>query len=249
MVRRYGRRKRWHFNASANLPFVGKTRVAFGSGKARAQKRAMYKIARTVVRKTTTPKQFINTKLGLAPTAHTMYTYNVLDQITKGTDDENRIGEHIHLKNFLLNIQTTSSQIDQAVDNGVEKYMRIIALTDNAQYTGSGYPGTGFGYSDLFQHNDKTLNMVSPILKENVTVLKDRVYKICDGNLSKTIQSKHIKFNVPLNRNFVYQDGSTYGKTWNLYIVVIVDVPTVTPATYINSVYSWGSHLNFSDTQ
>lgn len=258
--RRFGRRrfrkKRWYVSAGANLPFIGKTNVSFGSGAKSKQKRAMYSIAKKVVRSTVEPKRFINRldeETGL--TQNTVYTHNITELITKGTDDDNRIGERIHLKNLLVDYEVHGVFAGNALYDGYHKQFRILVIKSRHEFSTSGWDsGATFGSTELFEHGHVNHFMKGPILKENVTVLFDKC--ITYQHPSKTdvnISNKNGVFNVPLDCTYQYNDqfatSSTFGKNWNLYLVLIPHIPGGTTAESMQSEFNFAYHINFSDTK
>lgn len=256
--RRFGRRrfhkKRWYVSAGANLPFIGKTNVSFGSGTKSKQKRAMYSIAKKVVRSTVEPKRFINnineqTQL----LQNTIYTHNVTELIVKGTDDDNRIGERMHLKNLLIDYQFHGVQTGEAVWKGFKKQARLLVLRSRHEFTTSGW-GSGFGSTELMEQQHVNHFMKGPILKENVTVLHDSLITYQSGSLTdKAVSCKQGVINIPLNCTFQYNDqfatSSTFGKNWNLYIILIPHIPGGTTSANSESEFNFGYHVNFSDTK
>lgn len=250
---RFRRRKRWYFSAGAKLPFIGKTNVSFGSGtKARKSKRAMYSIAKKVVRSTVEPKRFIYAINEVTNwTQNTIYTHNIMQLIAKGTDDDNRIGERIHLKNLLIDYQLHGVYQGNAVYDGYFKQVRFLVIRARQEHTGTDWI-SGFGSSDIFEQNHVNHFMKGPLLKENITVLYDKL--ITFEKPSKTDYNVSVKqgvINIPLNCTFQYNDISTSitGKWWNLYLVAIPHIPGGSTAQTMSMESNIGYHLNFSDTK
>lgn len=259
--RRFGykkRGKRWYFNAGANLPFVGRTNVSFGTGS--KQKRSMYNIAKKVVRSTVEPKRFIYNINGVTDTTqNTIYTHNISQLIAKGTDDHQRIGERIHLKNLFVSM--TAIAVNQGLEPQVyDKYpkqYRLLVLKARQEHTGTDWI-SGFGSTELFEHEDSVSPnpnhfMKGPIQKENVTVLASKTVTFHkssdDSGMYRTFNQQ--VFNVPLNMSFQYNDVSTsiLGKWYNLYLVLIPHIPGGSTAASMESEFNLAYHLNWSDTK
>lgn len=246
---RHGRRKRWYFKAGANLPIIGKTNIALGTSKA---KRSMYAIAKKVVRSNLEPKRNIGKIDNFAPLNAGIYTFNPMELILKGTDDVNRIGERIFLKNMQVGFSILNVQDQVNADYGHQKDIRIMLIKSKDNLTTGGTWASGFGSTTLFQQSLIGYNMITPINKERVSVLFDRKYKITDGDTAKKATTKWIKFNIPLDQSFQFDDqgSSVYSKWGNLYLVFVIMAnglasAAALPGTSMNMEY----HINFADSK
>lgn len=251
--RAYPQRKRWYFNAGANLPIVGKTNVSFGSG----TKKAIRSIAKQVVRNTVEPKRWnyeINNKDNF--TNGTIYCFNIMENIVKGTDDVNRLGERIHLKNLLVKYNFEGDHVSNGGANtsfGRQLYFRImlVGLKENITTAGDWSSAT-LGASTLFENYNIGHLMMSSVNKEKVTVFSDKKICVNTGDANKVYWTKYHTLAKTLDKSFQYDDQSTstFSKGLNYYLVVIPYESQTASSTNLPVLnMTTTMHLNFSDTK
>lgn len=241
----YGKKKRWYFGASANLPIVGKTSIGFGSGKA---KRA---IINTVRRGLEDPQHKLWSKPGNGPpdtvmSHNTIYTLNLTGNINKGDDEDNRTGETIHLEALKFRVHFTSVSGQVTNGNRPKTFRVMIVKHDGDHLGGFDVFGGGLGSTDLFQGN------TNPVFEwpnpKNVTVLYDNKVKITPV-INTEQYEKECSDILKLNTPFTYKSDQNYGKTWNLYLVIMGYEPSgTTGTTTIGRAYFHGD-LIFKDSR
>lgn len=217
--------------------------------------KSMLNLVKRAIRSTVEPKRFvyaINEVLNLHQ--NIVYTHNITEGIVKGTDDMNRIGERIHFKNLFVDFQALSLNDTSGVIDNYLKMFRILVIKSRDEFSTSDWSTSGFAASDLFEHNEANHFMRGPLLKENVTVLHDSMHQYSKGSSQDAyVSCKNGVFNVPLNCTYQYNDifatSSTFGKWWNLYLVLIPHVPGGSTDASIESEFTVGYHINFTDTK
>lgn len=248
-TRSYGRKKRWYVNAGANLPFVGKTNVSFGTTK---RARSLNATIKKVVRNTTAPKSYeediLNTFTGGLKN-NTIFTTNLSGQIVQGTDDDDRIGDVIHLK-YLSMKGRLSQTLTDATERHYPTWWRFLLIKSDKEYTTGNAFGTGFGGTDLFKPYSTGSQLIYiPIDRQNVTVLKQWEYKM-QSNTTLNSHTKICDLSTKLDMTIKFKDGTIFGKNNNLYLVVIFsNVNKATSDAIADSGLDLAWHVDFSDTK
>jgi hypothetical protein len=163
-------------------------------------------------------------------TDNQIFTMGITQGVGPGTGNNQRIGDSIFLEALKINGHFQSSE----VSNGY-KYRILV-----------GYSGEEYGTLVLASGNLNTGELFLPSGGENVnkivnpksfTAIYDEVVDInsqIEGD--GTIQS--FRATIPLKRNFDYQQAtSVYGKTVNLYVVVIGYAIGTVDASPIGAIY------------
>jgi len=163
-------------------------------------------------------KHYANTALG-ALTHNTINTIIPTTGITQGLTNTNRIGDHVQL--CALKIK---GSFNTAVAANGYSYRIIIGYTGE-EYNLPTVFGSGLSSTELFIANTdanwETNGIINP---KAFTVLSDTTYDI-NSQISAVADCLSYGFTVPLNTKLDYQsNGSLYGKTRNLAIVVIGSV-------------------------
>jgi len=160
-----------------------------------------------------------NTQLDTAVTSGlthgNIYTTNITSKITIGDTNADRDGDAIYLVSLKVNgaisTSTTAAGYTYRILVGWsgEEYA-VTASTAGLVAAEIFLPNTGSARPELAIINPKAF-----------TVLYDEVVTV-NSQTPTTADAHHLKFNVPINQKFPYQAaGSTFGKTKNLYLVVM----------------------------
>jgi len=202
-------RKRWYFNAGANLPIIGKTNVSFGSG---LQKRSIVNLVR---RRLEDPlhKTISNSNTNLLE--NTLYTVNLSGNIPQGDGDGNRSGDTIHIDALKIKLHFNTQDVDNK-QVPVEYRVMIVKHDVDGQGGSDAWLSSTLGANDLFFGNN--LIICEQTNSKKVTVLYDKICRITpQQNATSTCTLSEI---LRLNSTFTYKTGTNYGKFYNYYLVV-----------------------------
>jgi len=150
-------------------------------------------------------------------THNTLYTFGPSQTIVRGTANDQRIGDSVHLLALKVNGFVGSNA---AITKAVE--VRIITLWSGEEYA------CGTSLTSGLTMGEVMLTSATPgwapnglINPKAVTVLDDRVINL-NNSIALVADVESINYSVPLNCDFDYQaSGSVYGKNRNLYVVVM----------------------------
>lgn len=236
----FRRRKRWYFQAGANLPFLGKTTVGFGTTKG---KRSLKNIVKNVVRNQMEESKHITFYANQTQTHNTIYTLNPLGTITNSTSSSGMIGDSIFLSG--LKIKLYLEQDNTFVQNS---HVRFMIVEHDADYLSGGTNwGSGLGSSELFQPNTATTITLNGLHNAKlVNVLFDKTYGFTKDQATGA-KSKIADIFLKLNKKFTFKTGTGYGKFRNLYFVTIGHVPGGTTGTSVTNYINISTDLIFKD--
>lgn len=247
------RRKRWSLSGHIKTPFGYSAGLSFNS-KRGLQKRAMYGIAKKVVRNTVLPKtkeqaQFNVFVGGPQPKSGTIYTHNFLKYITQGTSDDDRVGDEIYVKNIAMNLK-----LSQTTTNANEKwhsmFWRVMVVSTPKEHNTTNFD-SGIGTSDIFHDFTDGNQIVAISVDKDLSckVLFDKTYKL-QTNSTITSMSKNCKINVNVNKPFRYKEGTVFGKYNNYYLLLIPLNENIATGIILNdSSCDLAYHINFSDSK
>jgi len=193
----------------------------------RRKKRKAIPSFRTLVERTKPTKHFTISQ-GQTFTQNTLYTANVTAGVVQGDGIANRDGDSITLTGLKINGQYFSDAVAGAYT------FRIMVGYSGEEYGGSAF-ASGLGSTELFQPNTAvsftTLGTVNP---RAFTILHDQKIDL-NSQIASVVDVASMSIYVPLNNaKFDYQaSGSVYGKTKNLYVVVMACVGGGTPGTTV----------------
>lgn len=150
-------------------------------------------------------------------THNTIYTCNLTAGVAVGTADNQRIGDSIQLCALKLNGLLSSNGAITA-----SCQFRVIVGWSGEEYNLPATLGAGLTSGELFEGTTgvawKNTGIINP---KAFTVLDDRVYTL-NNSISLVSDIQEIAYTIPVSTDFHYQaTGSVYGKTRNLYLVVI----------------------------
>lgn len=150
-------------------------------------------------------------------THNTVYSFGPTQTIVRGTGNDQRIGDSAHLLSIKINGFVASNA---AITKAVE--VRIITLWSGEEYACGTSLTAGLTMGEIF------LTTATPgwapnglINPKAVTVLDDRVLNL-NNSIALVADVESINYTIPLNTDFDWQAaGSVYGKSRNLYVVVM----------------------------
>lgn len=169
-------------------------------------------------------------------THNTLYTFGPSQTISRGTNNDQRIGDSVHMLSLKINGFLTSSA---ATTKGVE--FRIMTLWSGEEYACASSLTTGLSNGEIFLTSSTPGWAPNGIVNPKaVTILDDRTITL-NNSIASVADVESFAYSVPLNCDFDYQAaGSVYGKSRNLYVVVVGSIlDGVTDTT------TWG-YVNFS---
>lgn len=149
-------------------------------------------------------------------THNTIYTNNITAQVIAGTTNQDRQGDAIYLVGL-----TVTGNFISAVTAGAYRY-RVMVVTSGEEYDFGTAFGSGLTNTELFLPNSGAAVRPSAIVNTKaVTVLADKNFDVA-SQIAATSDIVSTEMYIPLKRKFVYQSqGSVYGKTKNIYLVII----------------------------
>lgn len=149
-------------------------------------------------------------------THNTIYTNNITAQVIAGTTNQDRQGDAV----YLIGLKVTGNFIT-ATTAGAYRY-RVMVVTSGEEYDFGVAFGSGLTSTEIFLPNSGAAVRPSAIVNtKSVTVLADEDFDVA-SQIAATSDIVSTKFYVPLKRKFEYQaQGSVYGKTKNIYLVII----------------------------
>lgn len=173
------------------------------------------------------------------------YTFNLTARIGTGTEDGDRVGDSINLTNLEGFLRWVSAP------QGAFYTLRVLVFWSGEEYDISStlFSSAGFGGTQLFKPYS-VLPGAAITNPKAITVLHDS-YHTLNSLVPGYEDGVGHRFNIPFNgQKFNYrQDLSKYGKTKNLYCVLIgnfyttnATAPTTAGIAYLN--YS----LNYTDS-
>jgi len=170
------------------------------------------------IRSTQPAKHNTLSDLQVTGTHNTVYAVSPTQNITQGTTNSQRIGDSVHL----LSLKVSGWVCSNATLTKATEF-RIITL-----YSGEEYSCGGSLTTPTFSGSELWVTTATPGWGPNsitnpkaVTILDDRRITL-NNSISSVSDLESFNYTVPLNTDFDYQaTGSVYGKTRNLYVVVI----------------------------
>lgn len=231
--------KRWYFNAQATLPYIGKTGIGFGSGKA---KRSLNNIVDRRIVSQAESKRKIATTQTSGPTHNTIYTFNPFSNIGQGTDIFSRIGDEIHVTNFhvRLHFKGKGSVSQQSYRLMLVKHEdEVLSSTDN-------YLSSGLGSTDLFFTFQNALTSIPDF--KRIKVLHDEIIRVPKESTPTQINSVDREYTFPFNKKINFKTGTNFAKTENYYLVIIPHIENGTNGVTIVGDWFHQSRVSFKDT-
>lgn len=238
-----GLKKRWYVNASANIPFIGKTTISAGNQKF---KRAVAQVVKRSVLSPRADQIFIDTA---NMTHSTIQTYNLTAQITNiNNGQQSRAGDKANLKYIKLKCRTIIN-FDTLPTNVQNCHWRMMVLKSSKEYDPSATSfGSGLGSSEIFIQ--PSVPEISYPDTREVTMLFDRTFTYTtEASADSGIKVFHSEISVPLNESFRYRDpDGKYGKNHNIYLVCIPFCPLGVSGTTIIGNQTIAGLIGFSSS-
>lgn len=155
------------------------------------------------------------TAFAAAMVSNTLYTHNVTQNVPQGTTNATRIGDKIHMISYSYNGFITSN-----IAAGAYSY-RVMLLWSGEEFSNTGL-SSGLGSTQIFLPNSGTNMLATSLVNPKaVTVIDDFTVDI-NSQISATSDVVTWSRTIPIRKDFMYKStGSTYGKTKNLYVVVM----------------------------
>jgi len=153
-------------------------------------------------------------------THNSMYTFGPSQNIARGTANDQRIGDSVHL----LSLKIAGFVISNPLLNKAVEF-RIMTLWSGEEYSVPVTLGSGLTAGEVFLTSTTPgwapNGMINP---KAVTLLDDRTITL-NNSISAVADLESFSYSVPLNCDFDFQSsGSTFGKTRNLYVVVLASI-------------------------
>jgi len=174
-------------------------------------------------------------------THQTIYTSNMTALITQGDGNTNRDGDGVHLTALKV-----KGVIHTAAASGAFCY-RVLVGWSGEEYNVTG-SNAGLTSTELFLPSQGGAFFVTANVNPKAfTCIHDELIDI-NSLIATTADLKTIAFNVKINQKFLYQaSASTFGKTRNLYVVVIGGVVGGTSGTTSCGSFFFDTDLVFQD--
>lgn len=198
----------------ANRSYVSKSKKA---GTRSAIKNTMLSMA------TTYRQQISDNTCGATLLHNSIFSYNLSAQLGQGTGNTNRQGDQVYLEAVKFR-----GYVRSAATAGGYTY-RVLVGWSGEEYIPAGLTTAGLSFAEIFLPQTGTYNGAAAIVNPKAfTVLFDSNVDI-NSQIAAVTDINSIVFNVPLKQKFAFQaTASNYGKTKNLYIVVIGSLPGAT---------------------
>lgn len=176
-------------------------------------------------------------------TQNTIYTCNLTAGIVQGTQDDQRIGDSIHLAAVKV-----AAQIISASATTQPTQFRVIIGYSGEEYNLPNTLGAGLTNTEIFQTGTGTNSIVNGIINPKAfTVLDDRIVTINNIVLNQN-EFQQESYTVQCDSPFPYQSkGSVFGKTRNLYLVVMANINAGVNGTTVAGTFNICTDLIFKD--
>lgn len=234
------KKKRWYVNASANLPFVGKTSFAMGN----KTKRSIISLVRNRLED---PLHKLWNDVQTTILYNGIYTLNLTGNIPQGTTDNTRTGDNIHLE--ALKFRCYIAKLNGVVTNPnqARKFRILLYKSDVASGQSVDTFTAAVGSTQIF-HQPCSIVENGMVNSKLVTLLYDKSITM---NAQVTNTSQLISFNetIPIKQTFTYKTGQNYGKDVNYYLSVMVYEPGAVAGTTNCGVFTFQGDLIFKDSK
>jgi len=210
------------------------TRYIVGGGRRRKYSRT-FSLKRKLIN-TQPAKHCPFTDITTSMTHNTIYTFGPSQTIARGTANDQRVGDSIHMEAFKINGYVKSNA---AVNTAVQ--FRILVLWSGEEYAAPTTLTSGLSNTEIFLTNAGTWTSAGITNPKAVTVLDDRVINL-NNSITGVADLESFAYTVPIHQDHDYQSsGSTFGKNRNLYVVVIASIDGgVTGTTTAGTVLIYG---------
>lgn len=211
-----------------------KRRRTTGKKKATASKTPTASLVRRVLLKQEETKRF--SAMGLSRSnaiGNTYYGENLMYWIQTGSTNSNRIGDKIHITNFIVAGQITKNApgVNASTSYGAKFWLGIVSC-DKETTSGTTGPANSTLAVDCRLAPNGFSDTTNPIIDANTFTLHGYTTLTLPPSqasgstiLASGEQPMNFRLEVPMNRDFVYkiatgtQGGTQYGKMRNYYVV------------------------------
>jgi len=217
---------------------VGRTLV----GSKRRKTKSVSGLVKNVIYKMAEKKQYSNTT-PIASLLHgSIYTQSITTKLVQGTTEATRVGDAVQLSDVMIKGVFATASTANAYQ------FRVMVVSSGEEYNVDGTT-SGLTTAELFNQGITAGTQVNAMVNPKaVTVLHDEVVNI-NSTISGVSDGGLIDVTVPLNdQNFKYQSsGSVYGKSKNIYVVVIGWVLSGTAGTTSTGSITYNWLVNYRD--
>lgn len=179
--------------------------------------------------KSINPAKHLSGNTGVTINNAVIYTMNLTAQIGQGTGNNNRLGDSVYLEALKM-----EGFFQSATDPNAYRFRLIIGWSGE-EYGTTTLASGSLTSSELFLPSTDTTVTNAIVNPKAFTTLYDEVHDL-NSQVSdyRTIQST--RFTIQIKQSFPYQAAtSVYGKTKNLYAVVVAYAADVAANTAIGS--------------
>lgn len=192
------------------------------------RKRALVKSFKSKV-KSINPAKHLSNSTGVTINNTEIYTLNFTSQIIQGTTNAQRLGDSVYLEALKL-----EGFFQSATDPNCYRFRLMIGYSGE-EYGPAVLQNGNLTASELFLPNTVTTPTLGVVNPKAFTLLYDEVHDLNSQVTDyRTIGS--FRATIPLKQQFPYQaPGSAFGKTKNLYCVVVAYAADVAVSVPIGS--------------
>lgn len=179
-----------------------------------------------------------------------LYSLNLTGNIPEGVSDGARVGDEIHLSHMSFKLYCNAGS---AASNAATSFFRCIIYMSTQEFEGGSdaFGTSGPISSEIFVNTGVARPAEQGILdNKSVNVLFDKTITLspqiglvaAPGAMS-TVYNGMLK----LNRSFVYQTGTDFGKYQSMYVTIIPDVSGQNSGFTSSNSFFWSSCLYFKN--
>lgn len=175
-------------------------------------------------------------------THNTIYEFSPTQQITTGTGNANRAGDEVQLLALKIN-----GIVISPASTSYAQYRIITLWSDQETATGSAFVSAIGSGSFFLPTTGTSWGPTSIINPKACTVVDDRTVVI-NSLVAGQSEIQNLNYTVPVNCKFPYrQAGSIYGKSKNLYVVVVSAIQNGVSGTTVTGTILLSSDLIFKN--
>lgn len=172
---------------------------------------------------------------------NSVYSYNLTAGLTQGTTVGARQGDQVYLVDLKMKGFVNSAAASNAYA------FRIIVGWSGEEYNPATLLTTGLNATEFFLPVVSLSNTNGIINPKAFTVLADTTIDV-NSQITATSDSQSFDATIPLYQKYAYQSGgSVYGKTKNLYVVVVSYVLAGTSGVTSTGGVAMGATLRFKN--
>jgi len=225
------KQKRWYFDATIgkNVPIIGGTGLRMGTGA--LGKRSLTAAVKTIVRKgieATHYKIFDGNTSNVTLQHSTLNTLNLLGNIPRGDNWNNRNGDIIHISCIEIYLSMIANTTNSLPNDIKVKYW---VIRDEDEYLnasdaiGSGVGSNKFINSPLYATEGLWDTKKVSVVASGVHLFKSTSLTVSGGTYVTPAQTKTERLLICPNSKFVYETQTNFGKNPNYYLVVVASTP------------------------